>query len=140
MGDPYNLQRFVDAQDPEFEQVCSELRDGYKSGHWMWYIFPQIKGLGSSQLSIKFAISSRGEAEAYLNHPVLGPRLRHCTELVLAIRGRSIEAIFGYIDALKFGSSMTLFAHATPENRMFKDALKKFFGGEFDRLTLERLR
>lgn len=135
----YNLQRFVDAQAPVFEQVLSELRDGRKGGHWMWYIFPQIKGLGYSQLSVKFAISSRNEAEAYVEHPLLGQRLRECTRLVLAVQGRSIEEIFGYIDALKFGSSMTLFAHATSENQIFKDALQKYFKGEFDQLTLERL-
>ena len=137
-NDPYNLQRFVDAQDSVFERVLSELRNGFKSGHWMWYIFPQIKGLGYSQMSTKYAISSKKEAEAYLQHPILGPRLRECTRLVLSIEGRSSEEIFGWIDALKFRSSITLFAQAS-EEQIFKDALQKYFGGEFDRLTRERL-
>lgn len=137
--DPYNLQRFVDAQSREFEQVRAELRNGYKYGHWMWYIFPQIKGLGFSELSRQFAISSLAEAKAYLDHPILGSRLRECTKLVVAVQGSSIEEIFGYIDALKFRSSMTLFASATPENQIFKDALQKYYRGEFDQLTLERI-
>jgi|SRR5579872_7416435 len=139
MNDPYNLQRFVHAQDPVFEKVCSELRAGHKSGHWMWYIFPQIQGLGYSQTSINFAISSRTEAEAYLRHPILGSRLQECTKLVLAIQGHSILEIFGHIDALKFRSSMTLFSQATSESKVFKEALQKYFGGELDRLTLDRL-
>ena len=139
MSGPYNLQRFVDAQNPVYEQVCSELRAGRKSGHWMWFIFPQIKGLGHSHLASKFAISSREEAEAYLEHPILGPRLRECSRLVNLVEGRSIDEILGYPDDLKFRSSMTLFAHATSDNQVFKDALRKYFEGEFDRLTLERL-
>ena len=95
MMDIYNLQRFVDAQDSVYEEVCSELRTGRKDGHWMWYIFPQIKGLGHSRLSNKFAISSREEAEAYLKHPILGPRLIECTRLVILIEGRRIDQIFG---------------------------------------------
>jgi uncharacterized protein (DUF1810 family) len=139
MSSPYNLQRFVDAQNPVYEQVCSELRAGCKSGHWMWFIFPQIKGLGHSHLASKFAISSRDEAEAYLEHPILGPRLRECSRLVTLVEGRSIDEILGHPDNLKFRSSMTLFAHATSENLVFKDALRKYFEGEFDHLTLERL-
>lgn len=139
MNDPYDLQRFVDAQDPVYEKVCFELMDGLKRGHWMWFIFPQIKGLGHSQLANEFAISSRQEAEAYLKHLILGPRLRECSRLVTLLEGRSIDQIFGYPDSLKFRSSMTLFAHATPDNEVFKDALQKYFGAEFDRLTLERL-
>lgn len=139
MTDPYNLQRFVNAQDPIYKEVCSELREGYKSGHWMWFVFPQIIGLGHSYLANKFAISSRKEAEAYLKHPILGPRLRECTQLVNLIEGRSIEEIFGYIDSLKFRSSMTLFDQASSDNEIFKDALKKYFGSEFDRSTIERL-
>jgi len=137
MNDP--LQRFVDAQNPVFEQVCVELRQGRKQTHWMWFIFPQIKGLGSSQMATKFAISSRQEAEAYLKHSVLGPRLRECTRLVNQVEGRSINQIFGYPDDLKFRSSMTLFASTSCENAIFKDALQKYFGGEPDRSTLERL-
>jgi uncharacterized protein (DUF1810 family) len=138
VNDPYNLQRFVVAQNPVYQEVCSELRNGYKSGHWMWFIFPQIEGLGYSHLANKFAISSREEAEAYLKHPILGPRLRECTRLVIVVKGRSIDEIFGYTDSRKFRSSMTLFAHATTDNDVFENALQKYFGGEFDRLTLER--
>lgn len=137
--DPYHLHRFVDAQNPVFERVCSELRDGEKRGHWMWFIFPQIQGLGHSSIAREFAISSREEAEAYLNHAVLGPRLRECCRLVILVEGHSIREIFGHSDDLKFRSSMTLFAHATSENQIFQDALEKYFGGEPDPLTLERL-
>jgi uncharacterized protein (DUF1810 family) len=137
--DPYNLYRFVKAQNPVFERVLVELGEGRKQSHWMWFIFPQIKGLGHSYTAIEFAISSPGEAEAYLQHPILGPRLRQCTQLVLDIEGRGIEDILGYPDDLKFRSSMTLFAHATQDKQIFKDALQKYFGGEPDRLTLERL-
>ncbi len=139
VNDPYHLQRFVDAQAPVFEQARSELQKGDKTGHWMWFIFPQIKGLGHSELASKFAISSRQEAEAYLNHPILGPRLRECTRLVNLVEGRSVEQIFGSPDDLKFRSSMTLFAHATAENEVFTEALRKYFGGKFDRLTIQRL-
>jgi uncharacterized protein (DUF1810 family) len=139
MDDPYDLQRFVDAQNPVFEQVCAELKEGRKQTHWMWFIFPQIRGLGSSPTAIEFAISSREEAEAYSKHPILGPRLRECTRLVNQIEGRSVPRIFGYPDDLKFHSSMTLFASTTSENQIFKDALQKYFGGEFDPLTLDRL-
>lgn len=138
--DPYNLQRFVDAQEPVFDEVCSELRDGRKRSHWMWFIFPQIRGLGYSSMSLKYSIASLPEAEAYLNHPILGPRLRECTRLVNRVEGRSIEEIFGSPDNMKFRSCLTLFAQATPENQVFRDALEKYFGGEFDPLTLERLR
>ena len=138
-GDLYNLQRFVDAQREIFGQVLSELREGRKQSHWMWYIFPQIKGLGQSAMAQKYAISSVAEAAEYLNHPELGKRLRKCTELVSAINGRSIEDIFGYPDHLKFQSSITLFAHATGDNQVFLDALKKYFRSEFDRRTIERL-
>jgi uncharacterized protein (DUF1810 family) len=139
MNDTHNLQRFVDAQDPVYKAVLSELREGRKRGHWMWFIFSQIKGLGHSHLASKFAVSSREEAEAYLKHPILGPRLRECSRLVTLVEGRSIEHIFGYPDDLKFRSSMTLFAQATSENGIFINALEKYFGGEFDRSTLERL-
>jgi uncharacterized protein (DUF1810 family) len=139
MTDPYDLQRFVDAQNPVYAKVCSELRDGRKKSHWMWFIFPQIAGLGSSQLARKFAISSLAEAAAYLAHPILGPRLAECTGLVNLIEGRPIEEIFGYPDDLKFRSSMTLFAHITPDNQVFIDALQKYFIGQFDPATLARL-
>jgi uncharacterized protein (DUF1810 family) len=139
MNDPYDLQRFVEAQNPVFEQVCAELRAGRKRGHWMWFIFPQLRGLGHSEMAIEFAISSRDEAEAYLKHPVLGARLRECTRLVMLVQERSINQIFGYPDDLKFRSSMTLFANATSENQIFKNALQTGFAGQPDRLTVERL-
>jgi len=139
LKDPYNLQRFVEAQSSVFEQVISELRQGRKRGHWMWFIFPQIGGLGHSATAVRFAISSRQEAEAYLNHPILGPRLRECTRLLTLVEGRSIEEILGSPDDLKFRSSLTLFARVTPDNRIFQDALDKFYGGEYDALTLERI-
>jgi uncharacterized protein (DUF1810 family) len=137
--DHYNLQRFVDAQDRVYDQVCSELHEGDKRGHWMWFIFPQVKGLGNSATAARFAISSREEAVAYLKHPILGPRLRECTRLVTLVEGRSISQILGYPDDLKFRSCMTLFAHATAENQVFLEALQKYFEGAFDGLTLERL-
>lgn len=139
MRDPFNLHRFVDAQEDSIDQVCAELRCGRKRSHWMWYIFPQISGLGTSVVAQKFAISSLAEARAYLDHPVLGPRLRICMELVNAIEGRSIEEVFGYPDHLKFHSSMTLFARAAPHEPVFQAALEKFFGGRLDQLTLVRL-
>jgi uncharacterized protein (DUF1810 family) len=138
-ADPYDLQRFVDAQNPVFEQVCAELRQGRKRSHWMWFIFPQLRGFGHSPMAEQFGISSRHEADAYLKHPVLGPRLRECTQRVNLVEGRSVEAIFGYPDHLKFRSSMTLFAGATSENQVFKDALQKYFAGEPDRLTVAQL-
>jgi uncharacterized protein (DUF1810 family) len=139
MNDPYNLQRFVDAQNGVYEQVRSELREGRKSGHWMWFVFPQIRGLGRSHLAEVFAISSREEAEAYLSHAILGPRLRECTRLLNEVEGHSIDEIFGYPDHLKFRASMTLFAHAAADNQIFVEAVKKYCGGEFDRSTLQRL-
>jgi len=137
--DPYNLQRFVDAQNSVFEQVCSELRAGKKQSHWIWFIFTQIEGLGTSQVSRYFAISSKEEAEAYVNHAILGPRLRECSRLVNLVDGSSIDQIFGRPDGLKFRSSMTLFANATSENQVFINALQKYFGGDLDQKTLARL-
>jgi uncharacterized protein (DUF1810 family) len=137
MNDPYNLLRFVSAQDPVYEHVCAELRAGRKESHWIWFIFPQLKGLGHSSMASKFGISSREEAEAYLKHSILGPRLKECTQLVNLIEGRSIDQIFGYPDNLKFRSSMTLFAQVESDNEIFGNALQKYFGGEADRLTLD---
>ena len=139
LNDPYDLQRFVNAQNPVFEQVLSELRAGEKQTHWMWFIFPQLKGLGHSGMAIKFGISSRDEAIAYLGHSILGPRLRECTQLVNHVEGRSIEAIFGYTDAMKFRSSMTLFTQVVSDNGVFVTALQKYFRDEPDRLTIDRL-
>jgi uncharacterized protein (DUF1810 family) len=142
--DTYNLQRFVDAQQHVIASVIAELRQGRKRSHWMWFIFPQLKGLGHTAQSNFFGISSLQEAAAYLQHPVLGPRLKECTQLVNAVEGRSAEDILGEIDAMKFRSSMTLFAKATPakatpENQIFMDALEKYFEGEFDPLTISYL-
>ena len=139
MSDPFHLQRFLDAQAEVYDDVLSELRAGQKRTHWMWFIFPQIAGLGSSPTAVHFAIKSRAEAEAYLEHPIVGPRLRDCTQLVNAIDGRSIHQIFGYPDDLKFHSSMTLFANVTKDNQVFQQALQKYFNAELDRSTLERL-
>lgn len=139
MDDPYLLRRFVDAQQSVYGRVLAELRQGRKQSHWMWFIFPQIKGLGHSAMATKFAISSREEAKAYLEHPLLGKRLRECTQLVTNVEGHSIADILGHPDDLKFRSSMTLFASVTADNEDFTTALKKFYGGEFDSATLERL-
>jgi uncharacterized protein (DUF1810 family) len=138
-SDPYNLDRFVQAQDPVYEEVLSELKSGTKTSHWMWFIFPQIKGLGRSPISIEFAISSREEAGAYLHHPLLGPRLKECTRLVLSTEQRSIKQIFGSPDDIKFRSCMTLFAEVSPDDNMFRQALLKYFHGVPDQLTLDRL-
>jgi uncharacterized protein (DUF1810 family) len=138
-NDPYNLERFVIAQDPVFERVLSEMRAGAKMGHWMWFIFPQIRGLGRSPISIEYAISSRDEAQAYLQHPVLGLRLKQCTQLVLQVEGRSATDIFDTPDDMKFRSSMTLFAQISPDDGTFQRALEKYFNGVPDQLTLDRL-
>jgi uncharacterized protein (DUF1810 family) len=135
----HSLQRFIEAQRGAYAQAETELRAGRKESHWMWYIFPQIEGLGQSAMAQKYAISSAAEAAQYLNHPELGKRLRECTGLVTAINGRSIEDIFGYPDYLKFQSSMTLFAHATKDNQVFMEALRKYYRSEFDQRTVERL-
>jgi len=140
MHDGYNLQRFVDAQDSVYEQVCAELLAGQKRSHWMWFIFPQIQGLGQSSMAIRYAISSLDEAKAYLQHPVLGPRLRECSGLVATIEGRSIDQIFGYPDDLKLHSSITLFAKAAPEDPVFQEVLQKYFHGEPDHQTLKLLK
>ena len=137
--DPHNLHRFVDAQSPVIANVMAELRQGRKRGHWIWFVFPQLKGLGHSANSEFFGIDSAQEAGAYLKHPILGPRLIECTQLVNAVEGRSAEGIFGDIDAIKFRSSMTLFANATQDNQIFVDAIDKYFAGEFDPLTVTYL-
>jgi uncharacterized protein (DUF1810 family) len=139
MSDPYDLQRFVNAQNPIFNQVLAELRAGRKRSHWMWFVFPQIRGLGTSPMAKRFAISAIAEAQAYLGHPILGSRLRECTRLVTEIEGRTIAEIFGYPDDLKFRSSMSLFAKATPDNRLFTRAIAKYFPEGDDPLTLERM-
>lgn len=137
--DPFDLNRFVEAQEPVYEQVCAELRAGRKQGHWMWFIFPQLRGLGHSPTAQYFAIRSRAEAEGYLRHPVLGARLRECTSLVNAVKGRGVGEIFGFPDDLKFRSSMTLFAEVAPEVAVFRQALEKYFEGLPDQRTMELL-
>lgn len=135
----YNLERFVKAQTGIYETVVSELKDGYKRTHWMWYIFPQFKGLGLSPVSIKYSISSVQEAVEYLNHPILGNRIRECTEIVLNLDGYSAKQIFGSIDQLKFRSSMTLFNAIQQSENIFELALRKYFKGLTDDRTLDLL-
>ncbi len=139
MADPFNLQRFVEVQAPVFAEVCAELRAGRKESHWMWFVFPQIAGLGQSPTSIFYAISSIDEAKAYQAHAVLGPRLRECAKLALEAEGRTARQIFGAIDEMKFHSSMTLFARASAEEGVFEQCLDKYFGGAPDPATLARL-
>jgi len=138
-SDPYDLQRFVEAQDPVIETVKDELRSGRKRTHWMWFVFPQIAGLGSSEMSRRYAISSRDEAEAYLDHSTLGPRLRECTGIVNAVDGRSANDIFGSPDDKKFRSSMTLFDAVADDPAPFRMALDRYYDGDPDRRTLELL-
>jgi uncharacterized protein (DUF1810 family) len=140
VDDPYNLQRFVEEQERVIAGVLSELKQGRKRGHWIWFIFPQLKGLGRSETSRFFGISALPEAVAYLGHPILGSRLIHCTNLVNAVNGSSAEDMFGDIDAMKFRSSMTLFAQAISDNSVFIIALAKYFARQFDPLTMEQLR
>lgn len=137
--DPYDLERFVTAQEPIFERVRAELRAGRKQSHWMWFVFPQIAGLGRTPTAIRYAIGSAEEARAYVSHPVLGDRLRDCTRLVLDVKGRSLHDIFGTPDDLKFRSSMTLFAHVAADNAVFLDALDVYCDGLFDPLTIAKL-
>jgi uncharacterized protein (DUF1810 family) len=137
--DDFNLQRFVDAQEPVYDTVVAELRAGAKRSHWIWFVFPQLEGLGRSPTAARFAISSLAEAQAYLDHAVLGPRLRECTNLVNAIQGSSVDQIFGWPDNLKVRSSMTLFATATGDNAEFVRLLDTFYGGEPDPVTVARL-
>lgn len=136
--DPFNLERFVLAQDSVYQDVISELRAGNKMSHWMWFIFPQIRGLGRSPVSIEYAISGRDEARAYLQHAILGARLKECTNLVLQVEGRSAAEIFGSPDDMKFRSCMTLFSQISDDDT-FKKALQKYFAGVPDQLTLDRL-
>jgi len=137
--DPHDLHRFVEAQDPVIDSVKQELRSGRKRTHWMWFVFPQIRGLGRSARSRRYAIASREEAEAYLSHPVLGQRLRECTEIVNGLEGSSATDVFGSPDDLKFRSSMTLFAAVADDPTPFEAALKRYYGGDPDPKTLELL-
>lgn len=141
MTGSYHLERFVDAQDANgmYERAVSELRAGQKAGHWMWYIFPQIAGLGVTPNSRKFAISSLHEAQAYLQHPILGPRLTKCAQTVMNIDGKDATEIFGPLDAMKLRSSMTLFMSASPDEHIFRAVLDKYFNGSPDEATISRL-
>jgi uncharacterized protein (DUF1810 family) len=134
--DPFNLERFVKAQAPVFDAALIELKAGQKRSHWIWFVFPQLRGLGQSAIAQFYGIGSLGEAAAYLAHPVLGSRLKLCTETVLAVEGRSLHEIFGSPDDMKFGSSMTLFALAPAEDgNVFRQALDRFCEGRLDART-----
>jgi uncharacterized protein (DUF1810 family) len=139
LNDPYDLQRFVTAQDPVFDAVCAELAAGRKRSHWMWFVFPQIQGLGRSEMARRYGISCLDEARAYLRHPVLGQRLRHACALVAGVPDGAAADIFGPVDAVKFRSSLTLFTWAAPDETIFRSCLDRFFGGQADPLTLSRL-
>ena len=141
MSDPHDLQRFVDAQDAggTYDAALTELRDGRKRSHWMWFVFPQVAGLGRSATARHYAVGSRAEAEAYLAHPVLGPRLREAAQAVVGLEGRTAEDVFGQIDAVKLRSSMTLFARVAPEDELFQRVLERFFDGRADPATVERV-
>jgi uncharacterized protein (DUF1810 family) len=136
MDDPYHLQRFLAAQAEDYECALGELRRGRKESHWIWYIFPQVAGLGRSSMAEKYAIQSPDEAVAYLNHPILGPRLRECSDALLKHRGTRIEDIMGYPDDLKLRSSMTLFAAISDPESVFHKVLEVFYSGERDEPTL----
>ena len=138
-ADPFDLQRFVDAQDRAYDTALDELRSGRKRGHWIWFVFPQLQGLGRSPTAMRYGISSIDEAVAYLDHPVLGPRLRECARVVAGIQGSSADDIFGWPDNLKVRSSMTLFARATVDNADFRAVLDRLYDGVEDALTVEQL-
>jgi uncharacterized protein (DUF1810 family) len=136
---PDEFQHFLDAQEAVFDQVIQELSAGRKESHWMWFIFPQIQGLGHSPMARKFALDSLEQAKRYAEHPACDQRLRQCTKLVTQIQGRTVSEIFGFPDDLKFHASMTLFSLAVPEDPVFKLALEKYFNGEADQRTMELL-
>jgi uncharacterized protein (DUF1810 family) len=135
MDDPYDLARFIAAQEDSYDDAVEELRRGRKRSHWMWFVFPQVAGLGSSYAARRFAISSLEEARAYLQHPVLGPRLLECAEAMLGNTGATARQVLGDIDAMKLRSSMTLFARAAPGEAVFTKVLDQYFGGSPDELT-----
>lgn len=137
--DPFNLNRFTKAQEGVYDRAMAELNAGYKRTHWMWFIFPQIDGLGHSSISRRYAIKSIEEARAYLKHPLLGARLSDCAEAVLGIEGRSAAEMFGFPDDLKLRSSMTLFAAVSRQGSVFDRVLEKFFKGQQDEKTLQLL-
>lgn len=134
--DDFNLERFMEAQAGAYDAACRELEAGVKSSHWMWFVFPQMKGLGFSPTAQRYGIASLAEAQAYLAHPVLGPRLRHVAALMLAINGRSALEVLGSPDDMKLRSSMTLFAHADKTAAVFQAVLDRYFGGKHDPATL----
>ena len=138
-ADPYDLERFVAAQEPVWDRVRAELARGRKASHWMWFVFPQLAGLGSSSTARAYAVSGLDEAQAYLAHPVLGPRLREAAELAAAVEARTASEVFGYPDDLKLRSSMTLFARAAPQDPVFTAVLDRYFGGDPDQRTIELL-
>jgi uncharacterized protein (DUF1810 family) len=141
MSDPYQLERFTQAQDQDgtYERAVAELRAGRKVSHWMWFVFPQIEGLGFSAISRRYAISCLDEARAYLSHPVLGPRLTRAANILAGTGGKTAEQVLGPVDTLKLRSSMTLFGAADPDEPVFKKVLDKYFGGTPDEATLARL-
>jgi len=139
MDDPYDLNRFVQAQIGAYEQALAEIRSGRKRSHWMWYVFPQFEGLGSSPTTRRYAIKSIAEARAYLGHPMLGPRLMACAEALLALTGQSAHDIFGTPDDMKLRSCATLFAHVSPEDSVFDQLLIRYFQGKGDSKTLQLL-
>ncbi|GAA3454449.1 DUF1810 domain-containing protein [Dactylosporangium matsuzakiense] len=139
MEDPYGLSRFVEAQRDVYDHAIGELKDGNKRSHWMWFVFPQIRGLGRSSTAQRYAIGSLAEARAYLQHPVLGPRLLECTDALLGDSTHTAEDIFGATDAMKLRSSMTLFAHAEPAENRFARVLDRYYGGIEDAETLRRI-
>ena len=139
MSETFNLERFTQAQAPVYEGAVAELRAARKRSHWMWFIFPQLAGLGRSAMAQRYAITSLDEARAYLAHPVLGERLRECVGLVLAAQGKSAHQIFGDPDDMKLHSSLTLFAQAAPSEPLFRDCLVKYFDGAPDPATLSLL-
>jgi uncharacterized protein (DUF1810 family) len=139
MDDPYDLERFVGAQKQDYARALAEIMNGRKRSHWIWYIFPQIDGLGSSAMSRRYAIKSQAEARAYLDHVVLGPRLLACVEALLGLEGRSIEQVFGFPDDRKLRSCATLFAAVSPSGSVFHRLLEKYFQGEPDGATLRRM-
>ena len=137
--DPFDLERFVTAQEGDYERALSEIRSGRKRTHWMWYVFPQVEGLGSSPTSRRYSIKSLEEARAYLDHPILGPRLRATADAALAVEGRAARDVFGSPDDLKLRSSATLFASLSPPGSVFDRLIDKYFGGERDTRTLQLL-
>lgn len=139
MADPYDLQRFVDAQEPVFDTVVSELRAGRKRSHWMWFVFPQVRGLGVTSMAVRYGIGSGEEAAAYLAHDVLGPRLRRCSSLLARSGAVTVEGLLGAVDAMKLKSSMTLFAEVADDDTDFVTVLDKYYGGLRDGLTLDIL-